>query len=131
MTGRYRKDPESRRRWRRTLASRTPAPFPCYVPGCKQGIVNEDCCYRHNLDVRHEVFRTNDGIVDELAIDIARQGIRVVGLTWVEYEIAVAHMFNAGVAHEEIARRTGVKSKLRPARTEGIRRIADALRSAA
>ena len=47
----------------------------------------------------------DDGIVDEIAIDIAFHGFRPVSLTSLERDIAIGKMINTGFDKPEIARR--------------------------
>lgn len=133
-----RKSPEDpqRRQRRRRLKKQTPRlDLMCAVPGCGPGVVGEDesgeCCYRHSVEPaaggHAGVWSLNDGIVDTVAIDITREGLRRVPLTWVEWEIAVAHMIKDGLNYEEIRERTGVNSAFSSARMKPIREIADAL----
>ena len=106
-------DDTSRRARRRKLARMQPSEIKCRVPGCKDGRVTEHCCYRHSIDIpgaEKGTFLANDGVMDDMAIDLAVEGSRVVRLTWVEFEIAVARLMNAGHSYEEIRERTGVKS---------------------
>lgn len=132
MPRKYPEDPACRRR-RRALRKVEPSDTPCKVPGCDQGRVDEDCCYTHAIEsaTGRKVFLRNDGVIDDIAIEVARNGERRVGLTWVEFEIACAYMFNDGLTQDEIRERTGVQSSFSNLRLASIRRIQDALRNAA
>lgn len=127
-----RRDAANKRR-RTLLASRPVSDKQCEVPGC-EGItlINEeddvtDCCYAHSLQGSDtENTLTNDGIIDWTAIDVAAQGARPVGLTWVEKDIVMAVVLAeggnitqalacAGAHHQHSGRRAAAIEKIRQA----------------
>lgn len=110
-----------RRQWRRklrkdynkllagVLAGRVAEYKQCDFPTCDLPAIT-DCCYEHSINdrVQGDAFLDNDGIIDWQAIDVARRGLRVVRLTWVEYEIAGAYILADGETQEEMRERTGI-----------------------
>src|SRR6185312_16315215 len=96
------RDAENKRR--RVALARCPvSEKQCEVPGCGGlTLINEDdditdCCYGHSLQGSDtDNALPNDGIIDWTAIDVAVQGARPVGLTWVEKDIVMATVLADG-----------------------------------
>lgn len=85
----------------------------CQYPGCGAD-PDRDLCGEHSSRwgriprrLRDRDLLPNDGIIDRLAIEVACQGARIVRLTWVERDIAVARMYAAGKTPQEIQERLG------------------------
>lgn len=99
------------------------------MPGCEEGRVTEDCCYRHSLQTTAggERWLPNDGIIDQQAIDLAVSGARTVGLTWVEAEIAIGTMIARGLSQEEILNRLNINIKAGSPRCIAYHRVAHAV----
>jgi hypothetical protein len=105
----------------------------CAVPGCFDPAADEDCCTGHSAPDRgnHPAFAPNDGIVDQVAIELAVQGAREVRLTWVEFEIAAATAIVRGLSLREASRRLGIQIRsggTSRRRWDSIARIEYALR---
>ena len=101
----------------------------CRVPGCLQPLGEHDCCTDHSRPDygNSPVFSPNDGIIDEVAIDLVARGIRQVPLTWVEAEIAAGTMLARGLTITETMERLGSEFKSAGRRREEIARIERAL----
>lgn len=101
----------------------------CTYPTCEEPRVSEECCYRHSLNIvgpAARAFVSNDGIIDWQAIAVARSGERVVALTWVEFEIAGAHILADGGTREEMFERTGIHCRHSGDQITRIKELADA-----
>lgn len=82
----------------------------CGVPGCPEESGPFDCCLTtHSAPTPggSDRYRPNDGVIDEVAIDLVVEGVRQVELTWVEAQIAVAKMQAAGLTKAERAEHLG------------------------
>ena len=102
---------------------------PCGVPGCLAPREEHDCCDEHSRPDygNSPVFSPNDGIIDEVAIDVVARGIRQVPLTWVEAEIAAGTMLARGLTITETMERLGSEFKSTGRRREEIERIRNVL----
>jgi hypothetical protein len=122
---------EAARQLRRQLRRTVPSSIACAVPGCGEGRVTHDCCYRHSLTGPRTAPDTvpNDGIIDWLAIDIAARGLRRVRLTWVEKDIAVGVILASGGGVQQAQDFTGarVTGSNNGRRLEAALKIAEAL----
>lgn len=119
--------PHSRRAYAE-LQGREVQDIPCGVPGCEVGRSTEDCCYGHALNKPIPGTRENDGVIDQIAIDIAVEGTRPMLLTWVEWEIAAATILSYGHSGAEAARRLGSFPKTSPQRLARIHEMAKFIR---
>lgn len=119
--------PHSRRAYA-SLQGRAVQDIPCGVPCCAEGRVTEDCCYGHALNRPIPGTRENDGVIDQIAIEIAAEGTRAMLLTWVEWEIAAATILAYGHSEAEAARRLGSFPKSSPMRLARIREMAKFIR---
>ena len=79
--------------------------------------------------LRDDRLLPNDGILDRIAISAAVQGARRVRLTWVEREIAVITMYQAGHGPREIQEHLGFA--VTKSRWQKIRNLAGKLDSLA
>ena len=111
----------------RALRDLKPTDEPCRVPACTGSRLTEDCCYDHSLNKSIAGALENDGVLDWLAIDIAAEGTRLPGLTWVEWEIAAATILANGHPESEIEHRLGSPLRKSPSRRERIRAMAAAI----
>lgn len=108
------RDAENKRR-RLALARRPASDKQCEVPGCKGlALIDEeddvtDCCYAHSLQGSDsDNALPNDGIIDWTAVEVAAQGARRVGLTWVEKDIVMAMVLAEGGNITTALERAGV-----------------------
>lgn len=105
----------------------------CEVPGCKGSKIEDlDCCYRHcHYDSHNNQVNNvpNDGIIDQVAIDIAVQGARPVRLSRVEKDIAIARLLKSGMPMSEVSEHLGISwsSMTTGRRAREIKEIMEAL----
>jgi hypothetical protein len=106
------------------------------VPGCKGlALLDEedevtDCCYEHSLQGSDtDNALPNDGIIDWTAIEVAAQGARSVGLTWVEKDIVMATVLAEGGNITTALERAGVHHQCahQGRRATAVQRIVEAL----
>ena len=131
------RDAANKRR-RVALAARPVSDKPCEVPGCKDGaLIDEedditDCGYKHSLQGSdNDNALPNDGIIDWTAIEVAVQGARPVGLTWVEKDIVMATVLVQGESITQALTRAGVRHECahQGRRAEAVQSILEALRA--
>lgn len=101
----------------------------CLVPGCRGETGDGDCCADHcrQLGGAKGTYRPNDGVIDFVAVDVVAKGLRVVPLTWVEAEIAMAKMLACGISKDEIYVRLGFQVNWTPSRRARIDSIIQGL----